>query len=140
MKLLRTSLVLVLLLIIIAAAWLWFNRPSPVDLATYAPADSLLYIELNNPSAVARAIQDTDVWKAAAPITHSQIGSESKLAMAAAVIQKQPAALQLRYLQTLVEIGSEKNSTIVFPLPLDILSSLGRALDRFADGPPAPAG
>jgi len=60
-----------------------------------------------------------------------------KLAMAAAVIQKQPAALQLRYLQTLVEIGSEKNSTIVFPLPLDILSSLGRALDRLADGPPA---
>ena len=59
-----------------------------------------------------------------------------KLAMAAAVIQKQPAALQLRYLQTLVEIGSEKNSTIVFPLPLDILSSLGRALDRVADGAP----
>ena len=58
-----------------------------------------------------------------------------KLAMAAEVIQKQPAALQLRYLQTLVEIGSEKNSTIVFPLPLDILSSLGRALDRFADSP-----
>src|SRR5712672_2582916 len=58
-----------------------------------------------------------------------------KLGMAAEVIQKQPAALQLRYLQTLVEIGSEKNSTIVFPLPLDILSSLGRALDRFA-GPP----
>src|SRR5215831_6856144 len=53
-----------------------------------------------------------------------------KLAMAAEVIQRQPAALQLRYLQTLVEIGSEKNSTIVFPLPLDILSSLGRALDR----------
>jgi regulator of protease activity HflC (stomatin/prohibitin superfamily) len=59
-----------------------------------------------------------------------------KLAMAAAVIQQQPAALQLRYLQTLVEIGSEKNSTIVFPLPLDILASLGRALDRFAG--PAP--
>src|SRR6266567_6882033 len=47
-----------------------------------------------------------------------------KLAMAAEVIQKQPAALQLRYLQTLVEIGAEKNSTIVFPLPLDIFSSL----------------
>ncbi|MGD0497498.1 MAG: slipin family protein [Bryobacteraceae bacterium] len=55
-----------------------------------------------------------------------------KLAMAAEVIQKQPAALQLRYLQTLVEIGTEKNTTIVFPLPLDILSSLGRALDRVA--------
>jgi regulator of protease activity HflC (stomatin/prohibitin superfamily) len=57
-----------------------------------------------------------------------------KLSMAAEVIQKQPAALQLRYLQTLVEIGSEKNTTIVFPLPLDILTSLGRALDRVAGG------
>jgi regulator of protease activity HflC (stomatin/prohibitin superfamily) len=58
-----------------------------------------------------------------------------KLGMAAEVIQKQPAALQLRYLQTLVEIGSEKNTTIVFPLPLDILTSLGRALDKVAGGP-----
>jgi regulator of protease activity HflC (stomatin/prohibitin superfamily) len=57
-----------------------------------------------------------------------------KLAMAAEVIQKQPAAIQLRYLQTLVEIGAEKNTTIVFPLPLDILTSLGRALDRAGSG------
>jgi regulator of protease activity HflC (stomatin/prohibitin superfamily) len=57
-----------------------------------------------------------------------------KLAMAAEVIQKQPAALQLRYLQTLVEIGVEKNTTIVFPLPLDIITSLGRALDRVGTG------
>ena len=47
-----------------------------------------------------------------------------KLSMAAEVIQRQPAAIQLRYLQTLVEIGQEKNTTIVFPLPIDILSSL----------------
>ncbi|HYZ87348.1 MAG TPA: slipin family protein [Bryobacteraceae bacterium] len=53
-----------------------------------------------------------------------------RLAMAAEVIQRQPAALQLRYLQTLVEIGTEKNTTIVFPLPLDILSSLKNALDN----------
>ena len=57
-----------------------------------------------------------------------------KLSMAAEVIQKQPAAIQLRYLQTLVEIGTEKNTTIVFPLPLDILTSLERALDRIAAG------
>jgi regulator of protease activity HflC (stomatin/prohibitin superfamily) len=55
-----------------------------------------------------------------------------KLAMAAEVIQKQPAALQLRYLQTLVEIGTEKNTTIVFPLPLDIIASLKGALDKAA--------
>lgn len=54
-----------------------------------------------------------------------------KLAMAAEMIQKQPAAIQLRYLQTLVEIGAEKNTTVVFPLPVDLLSSLGRALDRW---------
>ena len=63
-----------------------------------------------------------------------------KLAMAAEVIQKQPAAIQLRYLQTLVEIGTEKNTTIVFPLPLDIISSLGGALDRMARGPGPGAG
>ena len=49
-----------------------------------------------------------------------------KLAMAAELIQRQPIAIQLRYLQTLVEIGAEKNSTIVFPLPIDILSAFIR--------------
>ena len=53
-----------------------------------------------------------------------------KLAMAAEVIQKQPAAIQLRYLQTLIDIGSEKNTTIVFPLPIDIITTLERALER----------
>jgi len=56
--------------------------------------------------------------------------ASEKLAMAAEVMQKQPAAIQLRYLQTLVEIGTEKNTTIVFPLPIDMLSNLERALDR----------
>ena len=55
-----------------------------------------------------------------------------KLSMAAAVLQQQPAAVQLRYLQTLVEIGTEKNTTIVFPLPVDIISSLSRVLDSAA--------
>jgi hypothetical protein len=84
MKLLRIALVLVLLLALIAAAWLWFNRPTRVDLATYAPADSLLYVELNNPSDLVRTIQETDVWKAAAPITHSKPSSDNKIAMTAA--------------------------------------------------------
>ena len=66
--------------------------------------------------------------------------ASTKLAMAAEVIQKQPAAIQSRYLQTLVEIGTEKNTTIVFPLPLDIIASLGRALDRAGTPPEAAAG
>ena len=48
------------------------------------------------------------------------------LADAAQIIQSQPAALQLRYLQTLVEIAGEKNSTII-PLTVDIVNALGRA-------------
>jgi regulator of protease activity HflC (stomatin/prohibitin superfamily) len=55
-----------------------------------------------------------------------------KLAMAAKLIQEQPAAIQLRYLQTLVEIGAEKNTTVVFPVPIDIISGLGRALEHIA--------
>ena len=55
-----------------------------------------------------------------------------KLAMAAEVIQKQPAAIQLRYLQTLVEIGSEKNTTVVFPMPIDIFSNISRVIEHLA--------
>jgi len=54
------------------------------------------------------------------------------LEKAAEIMARQPAALQLRYLQTLVEIGAEKNTTVVFPLPVDILSSLGQALKKIA--------
>lgn len=56
-----------------------------------------------------------------------------KLSMAAEVIQRQPTAIQLRYLQTLVEIGTEKNTTVVFPLPIDMVSSMGRFLERLAN-------
>jgi regulator of protease activity HflC (stomatin/prohibitin superfamily) len=63
--------------------------------------------------------------------------ASTKLAMAAEVIQKQPVAIQLRYLQTLVEIGAEKNTTIVFPLPLDIIASLKGALDKMGGNPQA---
>lgn len=52
-----------------------------------------------------------------------------KLSMAAAVIQQQPAAIQLRYLQTLVEIGAEHNTTIVFPLPIDLITSVAQVFN-----------
>src|SRR5437588_5647398 len=56
-----------------------------------------------------------------------------KLSMAAEKIQKQPVAIQLRYLQTLVEIGAEKNSTVVFPVPVDLLASLTKLVDKVAE-------
>jgi len=117
MKFLRTSLVLLLLFVLIAAAWLWFNRTSPIDLAKYAPADSVLYVELNSPSDVARAIQQTDVWKAAAPITHSQPSSSNKLALMAARAGIGPidAVLFARAQLALVVVGlnaSEQGDTL----------------------------
>jgi len=47
--------------------------------------------------------------------------ASQKLADAAKIIATEPSALQLRFLQTLVEIAAEKNSTVVFPLPLDLI-------------------
>ncbi len=54
--------------------------------------------------------------------------ASTKLAEAAAVLETQPTAIQLRYLQTLTEIGVEKNTTIVFPLPIDIVNSWVKSL------------
>jgi regulator of protease activity HflC (stomatin/prohibitin superfamily) len=54
--------------------------------------------------------------------------ASAKLAEAAKVLETQPSAIQLRYLQTLTEIGVEKNTTIVFPLPIDIINSWVQAL------------
>jgi regulator of protease activity HflC (stomatin/prohibitin superfamily) len=76
-----------------------------------------------------------------AKIIHAEgeVQASANLEKAAEMLGRQPAAIQLRYLQTLVEIGSEKNTTVVFPLPMDILSSLTKVLRKMAgpegDGP-----
>ncbi|MDD4873797.1 MAG: slipin family protein [Dehalococcoidales bacterium] len=48
--------------------------------------------------------------------------ASEKLAQAATIIAKEPVTLQLRYLQTLTDIASEKNSTLIFPIPIDLIS------------------
>jgi regulator of protease activity HflC (stomatin/prohibitin superfamily) len=64
-----------------------------------------------------------------AKIIHAEgeLNASEKLAQAAAVLDQQPSAITLRYLQTLTEIGSEQNSTIVFPLPIELLRFVGGA-------------
>ncbi|HLI88940.1 MAG TPA: slipin family protein [Ktedonobacteraceae bacterium] len=61
-----------------------------------------------------------------AKVIHAQgeLQASAQLAQAAAIIGSQPATLQLRYLQTLTEIAVEKNSTIIFPLPMDLIVPL----------------
>ncbi len=67
-----------------------------------------------------------------AKIIHAEgeYSAAEKLAMAAHTIQQEPVAIQLRYLQTLVEIGTEKNTTVVFPVPIDLLASVTRVLQN----------
>ena len=63
----------------------------------------------------------------------------AKLGEAAEVISRNPVTIQLRYLQTLLEIGSEQNSTIVFPLPIDLIGPLMQAVNGYgAAGVPSP--
>jgi regulator of protease activity HflC (stomatin/prohibitin superfamily) len=57
-----------------------------------------------------------------------EYAASQRLADAAKILSTEPATIQLRYLQTLTEIGVEKNTTIVFPLPVDIISGLTKKL------------
>jgi len=61
-----------------------------------------------------------------AKIIHAEgeLQASEKLSQAARIMAAEPITIQLRYLQTLTEIGTEKNSTIIFPLPIDLIGSL----------------
>jgi regulator of protease activity HflC (stomatin/prohibitin superfamily) len=73
-----------------------------------------------------------------AKVIHAEgeLQASEKLAEAGRIIAASPGTLQLRYLQTLTEIASERNSTILFPLPIDLIQSF---LSRVAIAPPPPA-
>jgi regulator of protease activity HflC (stomatin/prohibitin superfamily) len=78
-----------------------------------------------------------------AKIIHAEgeLSASVKLGEAAAILAREPVSIQLRYLQTLTEIGVEKNTTIVFPLPIDIFAKIEAALTGNAKGggKPSPA-
>ena len=61
-----------------------------------------------------------------------EFSAAQRLADAAAVLATQPITLQLRYLQTLTEIGVEKNTTIVFPLPIELMTSFSKILEMYS--------
>jgi hypothetical protein len=67
MKFLRIIVIVVCLALLLGAAWLWWSWPGKVDMAAYAPADSLVYLEFNSLTDIANAIQQNDTWRALAP-------------------------------------------------------------------------
>jgi regulator of protease activity HflC (stomatin/prohibitin superfamily) len=90
------------------------------------------HVDLNESMIRAIAKQAEAERERRAKIIHAEgeLQASEKLLMAANVMSKNPQALQLRYLQTLNDISSENASTIIFPIPLEILEALGRGGTR----------
>jgi regulator of protease activity HflC (stomatin/prohibitin superfamily) len=80
--------------------------------------------------AIARQAEAERERRAKVIAAEGEYQAATRLAEAAAIIGREPAALQLRYLQTLAEIATENNSTTIFPVPIDLLKALTGALER----------
>lgn len=70
---------------------------------------------------------------------HGELQASQELRDAALTLSEAPASLQLRYLQTLLELGADQNSTVVFPLPMDIVGPLMNAVNRLTEPETPPA-
>ncbi len=92
------------------------------------------HVDLNESMIRAIARQAEAERERRAKVIHAEgeLQAAEKLAQAAEILAKQPQAIQLRYLETLTVIAADKNSTIVFPLPMDIVAPLISALQRSA--------
>jgi len=90
------------------------------------------HVDLNENMVRAIAKQAEAERERRAKVIHAEGEAQAaqKLLEASQILVQQPQALQLRYLQTLTEIAGEKNSTIVFPLPIDFLGSLQALIDK----------
>ncbi len=82
--------------------------------------------------AIARQAEAERERRAKVINAEGEFQAAGRLAEAAAVIGREPAALQLRYLQTLAEIATENNSTTIFPIPIDLMGALTQALQKKA--------
>lgn len=88
--------------------------------------------------AIARQAEAERERRAKVIHAEGELQASEKLAAAAQVMAAEPMSLQLRYLQTLTEIAAEKNSTTIFPVPIDLIKMFIKD-DRVADKPKPPA-
>jgi regulator of protease activity HflC (stomatin/prohibitin superfamily) len=82
--------------------------------------------------AMARQAEAERERRAKVIMSEGELQAAEKLAQAAATIGREPAALQLRLYQTLVEVSSERNNTIVFPVPMELLPATGASTQALA--------
>jgi regulator of protease activity HflC (stomatin/prohibitin superfamily) len=108
-----------------------------IDLQTEPWGVKVTTVEVKNvdlPAEMQRAIaiQAQAERERRAKVIHAEgeLQAATKLSEASDIISKNPTSLQLRYLQTLTEIASEKNSTIIFPLPIDLISAFQKLVQK----------
>ncbi len=95
------------------------TEPWGIKVTSVAVKDVDLSEELRR--AMARQAEAERERRAKIIAAEGEFQAAEKITAAAELMQKQPAAIQLRYLQTLVEIGKEHNTTTIFPIPIDLL-------------------
>jgi len=120
----------------------WGIKVSNVEIRTVELTDNMV-------RAIAKQAEAERDRRAKIIHAEAEFQASQTLVNAAQILSRIPAAMQLRYLQTLTEIGAEQNSTVVFPMPIDIvkpfLAILESAAGTIGDGPvpttaPTPAG
>jgi regulator of protease activity HflC (stomatin/prohibitin superfamily) len=109
------------------------TEPWGVKVSTVEVKDVELPTEMQR--AIARQAEAERERRAKVIAADGEFQASAKLSQAADVISRNPATLQLRYLQTLLEMGVNQNTTIVFPLPIELMNAFA---PRNGDAPPAP--
>jgi len=101
------------------------------------------HVDLNDTMvrAIAKQAEAERMRRAKVIAAEGELQASEKLMQAASVLSQQPQALTLRYLQTILDISAEKSSTILFPIPIDLISAFKDYVDRSkAEQKPEPPG
>jgi len=101
------------------------------------------HVDLNETMvrAIAKQAEAERMRRAKVIAAEGELQASEKLMQAASVLSQQPQALTLRYLQTILDISAEKSSTILFPIPIDLISAFKDYVDRSkAEQKPEPPG
>jgi regulator of protease activity HflC (stomatin/prohibitin superfamily) len=109
---------------------LWGIKVSNVEIRTVELTDNMV-------KAIAKQAEAERDRRAKIIHAEAEFQASQTLVNAAKILSSIPAAMQLRYLQTLAEIGAEQNSTIIFPMPIDIIKPFLELLDNAAKVPAA---
>ncbi|MCW8305972.1 slipin family protein [Acidiphilium sp. PA] len=126
----RKKLSLDLQVILEGQTEVWGIKISNVEIRTGELTDNMI-------RAIAKQAEAERDRRAKIIHAEAEFQAAQTLVDAATIIASVPAAMQLRYLQTLTEIGAEQNSTVIFPMPLDVIKPLLALLETKTAPPPA---